>query len=100
MSEPDLNIETCQVLLHKMTQVYTMVTVTAANEDHAIEQATDSVEDFTHHRLPEKGVWSLIPAVDILLPAEAGEPEVLGVYEGAVETRERSSWGTELRKAK
>ena len=69
-----------------MTPVYTLVTVTAANEDAAAQQARNSVEEYSHDRLPDHEVWSLIPPVDIFMPAEDGELEVLGVLEGDVDT--------------
>lgn len=89
------NLKTYRVLLQKTTPVYTIVTVTAANEDDAAEQAIDCVEDFSCDRLPEEGVWSLIPAVGIFMPDEDSEPEVLRVSETAAETPELSAWDTE-----
>jgi hypothetical protein len=78
--------KTYRVLLQKMTPVYTLVTVTAANEDAAAQQARNSVEEYSHDRLPGHEVWSFIPPVDIFMPAEDGELEVLGVLEGDVDT--------------
>jgi hypothetical protein len=78
--------KTYNVLLQKMTPVYTLVTVAAVNEDAAAQQARNTVEEYSHDRLPDHEVWSLIPPVDIFMRAEDGEPEVLGVLEGDLDT--------------
>lgn len=79
-----------KVLLQKMTPVYTLVPIAAANEDEAARQALNSAEafslEFSHDRLPSDEVWSIIPPVDIFMPAEDDDPEVLGVLAGDVDT--------------
>ena len=46
------------VLLEQMTPLYTLVMVTAADEEEAQEKALAEVEDFQHDRLPDDGIWS------------------------------------------
>jgi|HubBroStandDraft_2_1064218.scaffolds.fasta_scaffold1559399_1 hypothetical protein len=65
-------MKTYEVLLGKMTPLYTMVRVTANSEEDASEQAPEEVEDFSHDRLPSEDTWSVIPPVDIYNPAEDG----------------------------
>jgi len=67
------------VLLEQMTPLYTLVTVTATDEEDAQDKALAGVEDFQHDRLPDDGVWSIIPPVDIFMPTEDGEPTVLEI---------------------
>lgn len=75
------NKKTYKVLLQKMTPVFTLVTITATSKDGAAEKAIEAAEWFSHDRLPDDGMWSLIPAVNIFNPEEDGEPEVLTICE-------------------
>jgi len=67
------------VLLEKMTPLYTLITVTAKNEEDATEQALEQVVEFSHDRLPSEGIWSVVPQVDIFSPTEDGEPSVIDI---------------------
>jgi hypothetical protein len=69
------------VLLEKMTPLYTQVRVAANNEEDASEQALEEVGDYPHDRLPSDETWSVIPPVDIFNPAEDGEPTVIEISE-------------------
>ena len=69
------------VLLEQMTPLYTLVTVTATDEEDAQDKALAGVEDFQHDRLPDDGVWSIIPPVHIFSPTEDGEPTVIDISE-------------------
>ncbi len=68
-----------QVLLEQMTPLYTVVRVTATDEEDAQDKALAAVEDFQHDRLPDDGIWSIIPPVDIFSPTDDGEPTVLEI---------------------
>jgi len=41
------------------------LTITATSKDRAAEKAMEAAEGFSHDRLPDDEVWSLIPAVNI-----------------------------------
>jgi len=84
------------VLLEKMTPVYTLVMVMAANEEDAVDAALEDAEDFGHDRLPGEGVWSIIPSVDILMPTEDGGPKVIGVCEGDLDPAKLACVGSNL----
>ena len=84
--------KTFRVLLEKMTPVYTLVKVTATSAEDGVEQALESAQDFCHERLPEDGVWSLIPPLDIAMPTDDGEPQVPGICDGEVDPATLSCW--------
>jgi len=46
--------------------------------------------------LPGNGVWSLIPPVDVFMPAEDGEPKVIGICGGEADTAKLSCVGGNL----
>jgi hypothetical protein len=87
---------TYKVLLEKMTPVYSLVTVMATTEEGAVESALAEAAEFNHERLPGDGVWSTIPPVDILIPADDGEPRAVGVCEANVDAANLSCFGSNL----
>jgi hypothetical protein len=78
-----------QVLLEQMTPVYTLVTVTATNEEEARAKAEAKAYDegleWSHDRLPNDDTWSFIPPMNIFMPTEDGPPRALGVWEGQMD---------------
>src|SRR4051812_34897374 len=89
-----------KVLLEQMTPVYTLVTIAATDEKEAAakteEKACEEGYTWSHGRLPSDGVWSFIPPLDIVMPAEDGPPRVLGVCDGHVNIAELACWGSTI----
>jgi hypothetical protein len=92
--------KTYKVMLEQMVPVYTLVTVTATDEEEAAVKAQDKAEEegheWSHDRLPDEQTWSFIPPVDIALPTEDGPPRVLGVWEGEFGSADLACWGTSI----
>jgi hypothetical protein len=92
--------KTYKVLLEQMTPVYTVVTVTANDEEEAAALAEEIAEEegheWSHDRLPNDNTWSFIPPVNIFMPTEDEPPRVLGVCDGLADISEFSCWGSNI----
>ena len=92
--------KTYRVLLEQMTPVYTLVTVTATDEEEAAAKAEEMAEEegdeWSHDRLPGEGVWSFIPPMDIVMPTEDDPPRAISICDGQAEISEHSCWGSNI----